>query len=107
MDAIWEIVGKILAAAVVGIVAILAPKVVKWMNTNMWATSNKNIQTLVKSFVEAAEQLFHDDDPTGEKRNQFVRDQLAELGIEVTQVIINMIEGAVWEVNNANRLASK
>lgn len=103
---IIEIIGKILAAFFVGICAYLAPKVKNWLESNMDKSTNENIQKLIDTFVKSAEQLFHDNDPTGLRRKEFVIEQLKALNVEITEQIRNMIEGAVWEVNNRNKLAS-
>ena len=65
----------------------------------------EDIRKMVQAFARAAEQLYHDQDPSGEKRRQFVQEQLRALGVEVTETVINMIEGAVWEINTENRKA--
>ena len=59
----------------------------------------------LESFARAAEQLYYEQDPTGEKRRQFVQEQLQALGVEVTEAVMNMIEGAVWEINTENKKA--
>lgn len=102
---IYEIIGKLLAAFVVGLVAYMAPKVRTWFVVNIDKTAQERINQLVASFARAAEHLFHDTDPSGTKRQQFVREQLSALGIEITEAVINMIEGAVWEINTETKKA--
>lgn len=104
---IYKIIGKLLAVFLVAICAYLAPKVKWWLETNASKEDNENIKILVDSFVKAAEQLFHDDDPTGEYRKNYVMEQLTLLNIDITSQVMNMIEGAVWEVNNRTMLATK
>ena len=105
MTNLYEIIGKLLAAFVVGLLAYLAPKAKAWFLANTDAATQKRLQLLVQSFARAAEQLYHDQDPAGTQRKQFVQDQLRALGVEVTEAVINMIEGAVWEINTENRKA--
>jgi len=102
---IYEIIGKLLAAFMVGLAAYLTPKVRAWFVANTDKTAQERINKLVKSFAKAAEQLFHDTDPSGAKRQQFVREQLSSLGIKIIEAVINMIEGAVWEINTENKKA--
>lgn len=102
---IYEIIGKLLAAFVVGLMAYLAPKAKAWFEANTDAATNESIRRLVQSFARAAEQLYHDQDPAGTQRKQFVQDQLRALGVEVTEAVINMIEGAVWEINTETKKA--
>lgn len=105
MENLYEIIGNLLAAFVVGLLAYLAPMAKAWLLANTDAAAQKRILLLVQSFARAAEQLYHDQDPDGDKRRQFVQEQLRELGVEVTEAVIKMIEGAVWEINTENRKA--
>lgn len=103
MTNLYEIIGKLLAALLVGLLAYLTPKAKEWLEANTDASTNENIRRLAESFARAAEQLYYEQDPTGEKRRQFVQEQLQALGVEVTEAVINMIEGAVWEINTENK----
>lgn len=105
MNDLYEIIGNLLAAFVVGLLAYLTPKIKAWLDAHTDATTDENIRRLVESFARAAEQLYHDQDPAGTQRKQFVQDQLRALGVEVTEAVINMIEGAVWEINTENKKA--
>ena len=105
MNNLYEIIGNLLAAFAVGLLAYLVPKARAWIQANTDAATQENIRRLVQSFARAAEQLYHDQDPSGEKRQQFVQEQLRAMGGVVTEAVINMIEGAVWEINRENRKA--
>ncbi len=105
MENLYEIIGNLLAAFVVGLLAYLVPKVKAWLLANTDAATQQRIRLLVQSFARAAEQLYHDQDPTGTQRKQFVQDQLRALGVEVTEAVLNMIESAVWEINTENKKA--
>ena len=105
MTNLYEIIGNLLAALLVGLLAYLTPKAKAWFESNADASTNENIRRLVESFARAAEQLYYEQDPTGEKRRQFVQEQLQALGVEVTEAVMNMIEGAVWEINTENKKA--
>lgn len=102
-DTTISIIGKLIAAVFVGIVAYLTPKIKEWFEVHMTKTSQETIKILIDSFVQAAEQLLHDKDEDGSLRMDYVKNQLTALGIGLTSDIISMIEGAVWEVNNQNR----
>lgn len=102
---LYEIIGNLLAAFAVGLLAYLVPKARAWIQADVDATTQENIRRLVQSFARAAEQLYHDQDPSGEKRQQFVQEQLRAMGVAVTEAVINMIEGAVWEINTENKKA--
>ena len=105
MTDLYEIIGNLLAAFVVGLLAYLTPKVKAWMQAHTDAATQENIRKLVQSFARAAEQLYHDQDPSGEVRQKFVQEQLRALGVEITEAVINMIEGAVWEINTEDKKA--
>lgn len=105
MNNLYEITGNLLAAFVVGLLAYLTPKARAWFEANTNAATQENIRRLVQSFARAAEQLYHDQDPSGEVRQKFVQEQLRALGVEITEAVINMIEGAVWEINTENEEA--
>ena len=105
MNNLYEITGNLLAAFMVGLLAYLTPKVKAWMQAHTDAATQENIRKLVQSFARAAEQLYHDQDPDGQKRQQFVQEQLRAMGVVVTEAVINMIEGAVWEINTENKKA--
>ena len=105
MNDIYEIIGKLLAALLVGLLAYLTPRAKAWFEANASKSAQEKVQQLIQAFARAAEQLYHDTDPSGEVRNRFVREQLEALGVEVTEAIINMIEGAVWEINTETKKA--
>lgn len=102
---LYDIIGKLLAALAVALLAYLTPKAKVWLAANTDAATQENIRRLVQSFARAAEQLYHDQDPTGARRKQFVQDQLCAMGVVITEAVINMIEGAVWEINTETKKA--
>ena len=102
---IYEIIGSILAAFVVGLFYRLTPKVKEWLEARTGKDHYDQLMQLVRAFARAAEQLFHDTDPSGAKRNQYVREQLTALGIEITEAVLNMIEAEVWEINTETKKA--
>ena len=105
MGNIYEIIGNLLAAFVVGLLACLVPKAREWFETRITKDTQERIHQLVVSFTRAAEQLYHDTDPDGATRRRFVMEQLQLLGVEVTEAVLNMIEGSVWEINTETKKA--
>lgn len=105
MSHIYEITGNLLAAVVVGLLACLVPKAKAWFETRITKDTQERVHQLVTSFTRAAEQLYHDTDPDGEKRRRFVMDQLQRLGVEITEAVLDMIEGSVWEINTETKKA--
>ncbi len=105
MTNFYDIIGKLLAAVLVALLAYLTPTVRAWLTANASRNDQEKIGQLVRAFVRAAEQLMRDNDPTGDRRNQFVREQLTALGVELTEAVLNMIESEVWTVNTETKKA--
>lgn len=104
-ELITEQLARLLAVFAAGIVLYLAPKVREWFMSSSDKNTQERIHQMIMAFAKAAEQLFHDTDPSGAKRHNFVRKQLGAVGVEVTEGVLNMIEGAVWEINMETRKA--
>lgn len=100
---IYGSIGIVLGIFFVVTMIFLAPKVRAWLEARAGQAETDELWTLIQAFVQAADQMFHDSDPDGRKRMQFVLEQLESVGIEITEAVINMIEGAVWVVNMASR----
>lgn len=94
---------RLLAVFAAGIVLYLAPKVREWFMSSSDKNTQERIHQMIMAFAKAAEQLFHDTDPSGTKRHNFVRKQLSAVGVEITEGVLNMIEGAVWEINTETK----
>lgn len=99
MDTIIEIVGKLLGFIVVAVIAYLAPQISEWLTSKIGESNTNELKAYVRSFVRAADQLLKEEDPTGEKRNEYVLEHLRLVGIEITEAVISMIEGEVFDVN--------
>lgn len=100
MDNLYEIIGSILAAVLVGFAAYLVPIAREWLAANTDDAAEEAILRLVRSFVRAAEQMYQNKG-SGAERKKFVLEQLQEAGVEITDAVLNMIEGEVWAVNQA------
>lgn len=96
---ILELVVKLLAAAAAGLFAWVAPKLRSWLIARAGQESAQEILSLATTFAQAAEQLLKEEDPTGEKRKRYVLEHLEQLGIEVTEAVVAMVESAVWSIN--------
>lgn len=104
-ELITSLLARLLAVLAAGLVLYLAPKARDWFMSSSDKITQERIHQMVMAFTRAAEQLFHDTDPSGAKRHNFVRKQLSALGVEVSEGVLNMIEGAVWEINTEARKA--
>ena len=105
MEHIYEIIGKLLALAFLALLGWIAPKAREWFTANTSKAAQERLEQMVTAFARAAEQMFYNVDPTGEKRNQYVKQQLKAMGVEITSAVINMIESAVWEINTETKKA--
>ena len=105
MEQIFEIIGSLLGALVVGLLAYLVPKARAWLESNTDKATQERILAMVRSACRAAEQLLKAEDPTGEKRKQYVIEQLRLLGVEITEAVLSMIEGEVWGINTETKKA--
>ena len=99
MADILDIVVKILAALLTMGITYVLTKVKKFLESRMSETDMDMLENLISSFCQAAEQQFKEDDPTGEKRLEYVKEQLVKLGYEITDLIQAEIESAVWKIN--------
>lgn len=97
-----EIIGKLLGAVVVAIIAYLTPKFNAWLDAKVGEQKAEVLRRLIMEFVTAADQLFKAEDPTGQIRKRYVEQQIEALGYKLTDDINAMIESAVWSVNLNN-----
>lgn len=97
---IIEIVIKLMAVILVGYVL---PAVKGWLVEKMGVEKIEKIEILVAIFVDAAEQILKDVDPTGIKRKSYVCSRLHELGYEVTDQIEAMIEARVYTLPHTEK----
>lgn len=99
MELYIDIAGKIIALAFVSVLYFAYGKMKAYLEAKMQSIENDDLALLIASFVEAAEQMFKVDDPTGQKRKEYVIAQLKELGYVITSQIDAYIESAVYEIN--------
>lgn len=103
MDVVDILAG--LVAAVLGAALVwLAARAAQWLRTETATIENDTMLQLVRSFVQAAEQLLGATDPTGELRKGYVVEHLERAGIPVTETVASVLEGEVWALNNAKRM---
>lgn len=105
-EQILEIVGKLLAAIVVGLVGYLAPKFNKWLEEKTSRETSENVMLMVRAFVRAADQMFKAEDPDGSIRNAYVKDQLKALGVAITAEVNAYIESEVFALNKKEAVAN-
>jgi len=97
-DIILSVIGRLLGAAAVIVAAYLTPKVKLWLECKAGTEATNGIILMVRELVKAADQLYKTEDPTGEIRNAYVKEQLKALGIEITNEVDAHIEAAVFDL---------
>lgn len=87
--------------ALIGLLgAIITGVLIPYIKTKTTTAQRENIYTIVFHAVKAAEQILKKEDPTGEKRKQYVINYLSSKGINLTIEDLNiLIEAAVRELN--------
>ena len=100
---ILEIVVQLLAAVAAALLAWAAPRLRAWLIARTDREAAEQIFALAGIFAQAAEQLWREEDPTGEKRMQYVTERLEELGVEVTEAVVAMVESTVWSINATSK----
>ena len=100
MELIIELIGKILGAAIVALLFFALKKLKEYIEVQKQSIENKDLLLLIESLVEAAEQMFKLNDPTGEKRKTYVEEQLIALGYEINKKLDAYIEASVFEINH-------
>lgn len=100
MELIIELIGKIVGAAIVALLFFALKKLKEYIEIQKQSIENKDLLLLIESLVEAAEQMFKLNDPTGEKRKTYVEEQLVALGYEINKKLDAYIEAAVFEINH-------
>lgn len=98
-----SLVGNIARIFFVVIIAILYPKFDDFLKSHFTKETQDTIRMLIDSYVKAADQLYHDSDPSGKIRKDYVLSRIQEFGIEPDTEILGIIEGSVWDINNKNK----
>ena len=95
---IQKIIIDLLAAIFVGAVCYVVPKLKLWLVAKAGTEAANGIILTVEQFVLAADQMFKANDPDGSIRNMYVKEQLAKLGIAITDEINAYIEARVLKL---------
>ena len=98
MESLNTLIPLILKTYVIIFLVVITPKVKVLINKFLARNENDKLRSLVKTFVEAAEQMLKEQDPTGEKRKQYVVEQLQLLNVEITNYINALIEQEVLNI---------
>ena len=101
-DGVVQIILAIIGLLGTLITAILVP----WIKTKYDAEKRAKIYEYVDIAVNAADQILKVEDPTGEKRKQFVVDYLNDKGFKISMKDLDMIiEAAVNQLNMIQKQA--
>lgn len=93
-----EILGRLIGLAFFLACVYIEPKLTAWLSAKTGNEKLAILRTTIAEYVRAADQMFKTDDPTGEVRNDYVKEQLVSIGIEITDAIDAYIESAVLQL---------
>ena len=97
MDINWT---EIFVALIGFLGAIITGVLIPYIKTKTTREQRESIYTIVFHAVKAAEQLLKKNDPTGEKRKEYVINYLSNKGVKLTIEDLDvLIEAAVRELN--------
>lgn len=88
-------VNLILRIVVSVFIIVSSPFILRLIKKYVDKIQDEKLRSIVLTFVEAADQMLKETDPTGEKRKAYVLESLKELGIENSTYINALIEQAV------------
>ena len=89
-----NIILTVLSAALV----VAMPLILLIIKKHLDKLKDDELRSIIQTYVEAAEQLLKEQDPTGEKRLQFVLDSLEKAGIPSNDYIRALIEQVVLNI---------
>lgn len=78
----------------------LWPQVKAWIVSKTDLINEEQLDKLVADVVKAADQLYKQEDPTGEKRNNYVVESLTAAGVEVTDLVLAKVEAKVLDLGH-------
>ena len=100
MDYCNEIISILIKLFAVFIVVYLIPKFREFLNEKIGAEKSAALEKYIKDFVLAADQLYKSEDPSGEIRNAYVKEQLEKLGYVISDLINAKIEAEVLKLGH-------
>lgn len=103
MDEIMNIIIKIVATVLALGIGWAGRYLISWLKKNVSAKDAEKLELFVSELVEAAEQMYKEDDPDGTIRLRYVESMLTQAGYDLTDAIRAMIESNVFNVNLTNK----
>lgn len=97
-----QIIDIIIKLVAIILVAYVLPELKNWLSNKIGEEKAAKLAEYIEKFVKAAEQMYKEVDETGEKRKQYVIDQLRDLGYVITDEINARIESEVFDINLFN-----
>lgn len=97
-----QIIDILIKLVAIILIAYVLPELKKWLTNRIGEERAAKLAEYIEKFVKAAEQMYKEVDETGEKRKQYVIDQLRDLGYTITDEINARIESEVFDINLFN-----
>ena len=104
---IFNIIGSILGAAFVAILAWVGAKFKEWIATKVDKETQDILYGIIDNFVRAAEELYKEEDPSGIIRKTYVQENLRKLGYLINEEVNAYIESKVFDINLEQKLVDK
>ena len=94
-----DIIGRLIGLAFFLALAFLEPRLNAWLAARTENEKAARLLSTIAEYVRAADQMYKAEDPTGELRNNYVKEQLTSIGIEITEEVDAHIESAVLQLH--------
>lgn len=104
MEEIINIIIRIAATLLLFGLGWLGRYLVKWLKTRLSDSDAAKLDLFITELVAAAEQLYRNGDPGGEKRLDYVQRMLVEAGYDITDMVRALIESKVYDINVTNAI---
>lgn len=101
MEGILNQIIELAAVSVLSITIALGLKAHEYIKTKIDKAAADKLDKFIATFVEAADQMFKEDDEDGTIRLDYVQGMLIEAGYELTDALRAQIESRVFRINKA------
>lgn len=103
----YEVILEVLfRVSIVIIITLFLPKLAKYLETLTADREKNKLIEIINTLVYAADQKLKREDPTGEKRKDYVIRELNKLGIEYSSFIDALVEESVFNIYDPKEFKS-
>ena len=102
-EAILDIIIKLGVSLLGLLLGVVLQEAKKYLQAKLSNEEQAKLESLVKTLVAAAEQMYGTEDPDGGKRLGYVQNMLRDAGVELTEVVRSLIEAQVQNLNSSKK----